>query len=69
MILMSLDTLDIFIWVPIYTSALLQNHGLIPEIYGQLQKRGLLLNLDTPKTILSRNSAYKIPQKPWSYQN
>ena len=67
MILISLDNLEIFTLVPIYTSALLQNHGLRPEIYGQLQKRGIWLNPDTPKTILSHNSAYKIPQKPWSY--
>ena len=69
MILISLDALDIFTWVPIYTSALLQNHGLTPKIYGQLQKRGFWLNPDTPKTILSRNSAYKLPQKLRSYQN
>ena len=44
------------------------NHG-YPEIMGHLQKEGLWLNPDTPKTIFSHNSAYKIPQKPWSYQN
>ena len=32
-----------------------------------ITKRGLSLNPDTPKTILSRNSAYKLPQKPWIY--
>ena len=40
MILISLDDLDIFTWVPIYTSALLQNQGLTPENYGQLPKEG-----------------------------
>ena len=34
-----------------------------------ITKRGLWLNPNTPKTILSRNSAYKLPQKPRSYQN
>ena len=67
MILISLDDLDIFTWVPIYTSALLQNHGITPENYGHLQKEGLWLNPDTPKTILMRNSAYEFPQKPRSY--
>ena len=63
MILISLDDLDIFTWVPIYTSALLQNLGLTPKFYGQLQKRGLWLNPNTPKTILGRNSAYNLCAK------
>ena len=36
---------------------------------GHLQKEGIQPNLDTPKTILRRNSTYKLPQKPRSYQN
>ena len=44
------------------------NHG-YPQIMGHLQKEGLWLNPDTPKTILRRNSAYSFAQKPRSYQN
>ena len=57
---------------------LLQNYGLKPWAPRTLNlgfkpwvyyKRRFLLNPDTPKTILSHNSADKLPQKLWSYQS
>ena len=57
----------LFIQVHYYNTMDL-NHG-HPQIMGHLQKEGLWLTPDIPKTILSRNSDYKLPQKPQSYQN
>ena len=57
----------LFIQVHYYNTMDL-NHG-HSQIMGHLQKEGLWLNPDTPKTIFSLKSTYKLPQKLRSYQS
>ena len=52
--------------MPIYTSALLQYHGIkpwVPKNHRTFTKGELRPNPETPKTILSRNFAYNLRTK------